>query len=83
MSRPDRIAEQKLVDQLTPELRALVYEYGLQVVMSGIATTNSHDPERVKKFAEANRRKAQEILEAECSNLGHGLLRRGFGIGRL
>jgi hypothetical protein len=73
-----RRLEIEITDAQTPEIRALINEYGFKVIMTAMATANTNDPVRVKKFAEANRRLEQERLKDVCSGLGHDFLAKSF-----
>jgi hypothetical protein len=72
-------ADFKIIEAMSPELRALVYEYGLKCVQTGRARRNTDDPEKVKAYCMAERAARQRQLEAiaqsyDNTGISYGLL---------
>jgi hypothetical protein len=64
-------ADFQIIESLSPELRALVHEYGLKTVQTGRAAHNSNDPEKVEKFCIKERAARQRQLEAIAHTFDH------------
>lgn len=69
----------EIIEAMSPELRALVHEYGLKCVQSGRARRNTDDPDKVKAYCQAERSARQCRLEIAAQSydnttMTHGLL---------
>jgi len=56
-------ADFQIIEGMSPELRALVHEYGLKTVQTGRAAHNSDDPEKVGNYCRKERAARQRQLE--------------------
>jgi hypothetical protein len=68
----------EIIEAMSPELRALVYEYGLKCVQSGRARRNTDDPEKVKVYCQAERAARQRQLEAIAEGFDNTAMTRGL-----
>jgi len=56
-----RPTETEITDKQTPEVRALINEFGFKPIMTAVSFGCS-DPNLLRKFAEANRKRIEEAL---------------------
>lgn len=76
MSERKRNSEIEITDKQSPEVRDLINEFGFKIIMTAVSF-GCTDPVKLRQFAQANLRRAQEALEKSCTGFAdHFLLGR-------